>query len=276
MSILSLNTADIFNAIGGGSPLSIIDSVLHPQYVIRNSKTNAVALEFSGMASIQPGGRAQITNAPVEKGQYQSINKVREPAIIRCSVIITGLSGFTGSIPNIFDLTLTSQSSTLNTIKEMLAATETYDIETPKETLQSYDLVDHDYEVTSQRGVSMLTVYLVFQEVMQQMEVTISGAQANASPTNDKISQGVTGTGGFQGNAGATPSTVDQLGKSWSSLKKSVGEITDSATGAITTGFKSALDTVSEPVLNVANSATEKAAELAGNISKNITGASSK
>ena len=56
MGILELNTADIFNAIGGGSPLSIIDSVLHPQYVIRDSKTGDVALEFSGMASIQPSG----------------------------------------------------------------------------------------------------------------------------------------------------------------------------------------------------------------------------
>ncbi|WP_169073248.1 hypothetical protein [Escherichia coli] len=36
MGIIDLNTADIFNAIGGGSPLSIIDSVLHPQYVIRD------------------------------------------------------------------------------------------------------------------------------------------------------------------------------------------------------------------------------------------------
>lgn len=108
------------------------------------------------------------------------------------------------------------------------------------------------------------------------MEVVLSGAQSSQKPTNDAVSQGVTGTGGFQKSAGSTPSTVDQLGKSWSSLKKSVGEITDSATSTITTGFKSALETVSEPVLNVANSATEKAAELAGNISKNITGASSK
>lgn len=276
MNIIDLNTADIFNAIGGGSPLSIIDSVLHPQYVIRNNKTNDVALEFSGMASIQPGGRAQITNAPVEKGQYQSINKVREPAVIRCSIIINGLTGFTGSIPNIFDLTFTSQSSTLSTIKEMLSATEIYDIETPKETLTSYDLVDHDYEVNSQRGVSMLTVYLTFQEVMQQMEVSVSGAQTKKGPTDDAKGQGITGAGGIQQKAGSTDSTVDQLGKSWASLKKSLGDLSDSATGAISKGFKSALETVSEPALNVANSATEKASELAKNISKNITGAAGK
>lgn len=276
MSILSLNTADIFNAIGGGSPLSIINGILHPQYVIRDNETGEVALEFSGMASVQPGGRAQITNAPVEKGQYQSINKVREPSVIRCAIIISGLTGFTGTIPNIFDLSFTSQNSSLKTIKEMLATAKVYDIETPKETLTSYDLVDHDYEVNSQRGVSMLTVYLVFQEVIQQMEVVLSGSQTENKPTDDAVSQGVTGTGSSIQQAGAKPSTLDSLNKSWSSLKKSVGDITSSATDTITTGFKSALETVSEPVLDVANSATEKVATLAKDISANITGPAGK
>ena len=276
MSILSLNTADIFNAIGGGSPLSIINGILHPQYVIRDNETGEVALEFSGMASVQPGGRAQITNAPVEKGQYQSINKVREPSVIRCAIIISGLTGFTGTIPNIFDLSFTSQNSSLKTIKEMLATAKVYDIETPKETLTSYDLVDHDYGVNSKRGVSMLTVYLVFQEVIQQMEVVLSGSQTENKPTDDAVSQGVTGTGSSIQQAGAKPSTLDSLNKSWSSLKKSVGDITTSATDTITTGFKSALETVSEPILDVANSTTEKAATLAKDISANITGPAGK
>lgn len=276
MSILSLNTADIFNAIGGASPLSIIDSVLHPSYVIRYSGTAFVALEFSGMASIQPGGRAQITNAPVEGGQYQSINKVKEPNIVRCSVIINGLTGFTGNIPNIFDLTLTSQSEALRTIQVMLKTTGLYDIETPKETLESYDLVEHSYEVNSQRGVSMLTVFLDFQEVMQQMEVVLSGGQSATQPTTDQQSQGVTGVGGPTNNGGATTATVDQLGKSWSSLKSSLGSISDSTSDAISTGFQSAMNTVTQPALDVANSVTQKAAELTGNIVKNVTGPSGK
>ncbi|EOC8685922.1 hypothetical protein [Enterobacter roggenkampii] len=271
MSIIDLNTADIFNAIGGGSPLSIIDSVLHPQYVIRDSTTGAVALEFSGMASIQPSGRAQITNAPVEGGKYQSINKVKEPSVVRCEIIVTGLTGFSGGIPNIFDLTFTSQSSVLETIKTMLSTANTYDIETPKETLESYDLVDHSYEVNSQRGVSMLTIYLYFQEVMQQMEVVLSGAQSETKPTNDSVSQGVTGMGASTKDAGSTPSTVDELGKSWSSLKTSVSGIAKTASNAISTSFQSALDTVSKPILDVTNSATQKAAELAKEINENIT-----
>lgn len=271
MSIIDLNTADIFNAIGGGSPLSIIDSVLHPQYVIRNGKTGAVALEFSGMASIQPSGRAQITNAPVEGGKYQSINKIKEPSVVRCEIIVTGLTGFSGGIPNIFDLTFTSQSNVLETVKNMLATANTYDIETPKETLESYDLVDHSYEVNSQRGVSMLTIYLYFQEVMQQMEVVLSGAQAEAKPTNDSVSQGVTGMGSATKDAGSTPSTVDELGKSWSSLKTSVSGIATTVSDTISTSFQSALDTVSKPILDITNSATQKAAELAREINGNIT-----
>lgn len=271
MSIIDLNTADIFNAIGGGSPLSIIDSVLHPQYVIRYNSTSFVALEFSGMASIQPGGRAQITNAPVEEGKYQSINKVREPSVVRCSIIINGLTGYSGAIPDIFSLTLTSQSETLRAIQVMLSTAGLYDIETPKETMTGYDLVDYDYEVNSQRGVSMLTVYLTFQEVIQQMEVILSGAQATKQLTNDKISQGNTGTGSPIKDAGTTQSTVDELGKSWSSLKSSVSNIAGKASNAITTGFQSALDTVSKPVLDVTSSATQKAAEYAKDINENIT-----
>ena len=272
MSIIDLNTADIFNAIGGGSPLSIIDSTLHPQYVIRSNPSGQVALEFSGMASIQPSGRAQIINAPVERGTYQSINKVKEPSRVRCSIVVSGLTGFSGSLPNIFDLTLTSQNEVLDTIKTMLSTAFTYDIETPKETLVSYDLVDHAYEVNSQKGVSLLTVYLDFQEVMQQMEVVLSGAQTNEKPTDDQISQGVTGAGADQKVGGATQSTVDELGKSWASLNESVSDIAGKASSTISTGFQSALDTVKKPVLEVTNSVTQKAAELVKNINDNITG----
>lgn len=277
MSIIDLNIADIFNAIGGGSPLSIIDSALNPVYAIRKHGSSEVALEFSGMASLQPNGRAQITNAPVEDGQYQSINKVKEPSRVRCEIIIKGLTGFTGSVPNIFDLTFTSQNSTLNTIKTMLSGHDIYDIETPKETLPSYDLVGHSYDVNSKRGVTLLTIFLEFQEVMQQMEVVLSGAQSEKQPTDDKKNNGITGAGAPVKDAGATPSTVDSLSKSWSSLKTSLSNVTlRNVTETITTGFQSAMDTVSKPIFEVADSATQKADELVKNISGNVTGAGGK
>lgn len=271
MSILSLNTADIFNAIGGGSPLSIINSVLGSSYVIRNHGDTTTALEFSGLASIQPSGRASITNAPVEKGTYQSINKVRQPARITCSVIINGLTGYTGSIPDIFSLTTTSQSDSLETIKTMLSTASTYDIETPKETFESYDLVGHSYDVNSQHGITMLTVYLEFQEVIQQMEVALSGTQSSTSPTTDSTSNSTTGVGSSLKQSAATTSNVDELSKSWSSLKNSVGSLVNKVESGVSTTFQSALTTVKESAAGVANSATQKAAALVKQISGAIT-----
>lgn len=271
MSILSLNTADIFNAIGGGSPLSIINSVLGSSYVIRNHGDTTTALEFSGLASIQPSGRASITKAPVEKGKYQSINKVRQPGRITCAVIINGLTGYTGSIPDIFSLTTTSQSDALDTIKTMLQTTDLYDIETPKETLESYDLVGHSYDVSSQRGITMLTVYLEFEEAIQQMEVALSGAQASTSPTTDATSNSTTGVGSSMKQSNATSSTVDELSKSWSSLKSSVGDLVDKVESGVSTTFQSALTTVKESTASVANSATQKATSLVKQISGAIT-----
>ncbi len=269
MGILELNTADIFNAIGGGSPLSIIDSVLHPQYVIRDSKTGDVALEFSGMASIQPSGSAHITTAPVEGGAYQSINKVRNPSVIRCEIIITGLTGFTGQMPNIFDLTLTSQSDALKTIKTMLETASTYDIETPKETFKSFDLVDHSYTVTSQTGVTMLIIYIDFQEVIQQMEVAVSNSQADNKPVYDDVSQGVTGTGSSVKDGASSSATLDFLSKTWGSLKTALGIKTD--IDNVTAGFTSALDTVSGSLSATANSTNKKIDELTKNITGNHT-----
>ncbi len=228
-----------------------------------------MALEFSGLASIAPEGRATVVTAPVEQGKYASINKVKQPSRIRCAVVISGLTGFTGEIPNIFDLTFTSQSETLKTIQSMLSQALIYDIETPKETLESYDLVGHYYEVNSQRGVSLLTVYLEFQEIMQQMEVSLSGAQTNKQPTSDSQSNSPTGMGAQGTSPGsARPSTLDELGKSWGNLKSSLSSAVGNVEKTISTGFQSAIDTVKEPVLDVVNSATKKAADVAKDIAK--------
>lgn len=271
MSILSLNTADIFNAIGGGSPLSIINSVTHPSYSIRAHGIGTTALEYSGMMSLSNNGRATITTAPVEGGKYQSINKVREPNRVQCAVVISGLTGFSGNIPNIFGLTMTSRSATLARIKEMLDTAQMYDIESPDGVLEGYDLVDHSHKVTAQSGVTLLTVYLEFQEVIDQMDVQLSGGQAEKKPTDNDKASGVTGMGGVVKQGNAQPSALDELSKSWNKLKEATGELTDKVSGKITDSFESAAKTVGKPAAEVAKSATDKAAKVVGYISGKIT-----
>ncbi|HDU2642882.1 TPA: hypothetical protein RFB65_001867 [Yersinia enterocolitica] len=271
MSIIDINTSDIFNAIGGGSPLSIIDSVIHPSYSIRNHGQATIALEFSGMASIQPSAGASVVTAPIENGKYQSINKVVRPGRVVCDVVISGLTGLTGSIPNIFNLTFTSQSDTLTTIKNMISDAETYDIDTPKDVYESYDLVDYSYSVNSKRGVSLLVVSLIFEEIRQQMEVHLSSTQAKSTPTKDGTQNGNTGVGEGANNGDSSPSKIDELQKSWANLKKAVGDTVDGVAGAISTGFTSAIDTVKGPLIEAATSAADKTTNLVNSIKSEIT-----
>lgn len=270
MSLISLNAANILNALDGGGITSILNSTLHPTYAIL-STDGSTALEFSGMVSIAPSGRASATTAPVEGGTYQSINKVREPNRIQCAVVISGLTGYAGSIPNIFDLTLTSQSSVLSTIQTMLGSANTYDIETPKAMYESYDLVGWSYNVTSQTGVSLLTVHLEFQEIIDQMEVQLSGAQTSDKLALNDTSSGITGVCSVSKIASGTTTTLDDLSTSWTKLKAATGQLTSSVGSTITTTFQSGLTTVSESAASVATSATDKATKVVSYIAGSIT-----
>lgn len=270
MSIISLNASNVLNALDGGGVLSILNSTLHPTYAIL-ATDGSNALEFSGMVSVSPSGRASVTTAPVEGGSYQSINKVREPSRIQCSVVISGLSGYSGSVPDIFDLTLTSQSSTLSTIKTMLESANTYDIETPKAMYESYDLVGWSYRVTSQTGVSLLTVNLEFQEIIQQMEVQLSGAQSSDKITSNSTASGTTGVSSVTKLASGSETTLDDLSSSWSKLKTATGQLTSSVGSTVTTTFQSGLDTVSEAAASVVKSATDKSTKIVNYIASSIT-----
>ncbi|EOS94773.1 hypothetical protein LU631_02780 [Erwinia tracheiphila] len=270
MSIIDLNTADIFNAIGGGSPLSIIDSVLHPSYTIRNHGASTVALEFSGMASIQPSAGASIVTAPIENGKYQSINKVARPGRVVCDIVISGLTGLTGSLPNIFDLTFTSQSTTLTTIKNMLSTAATYDIDTPKDTYESYDLADYSYTVNSKRGVSLLVISLIFEEVRQQMDVSISSSQSKDKPTNNDISNSPFGVGDVTKQCSVSEAKIDGLKKSWTNLNAAISSDADKSQDKIATGFLSAMKTVNKALSDTSSSSVTTAASFVESIAKVI------
>ncbi|WP_063657583.1 hypothetical protein [Candidatus Arsenophonus triatominarum] len=262
MTIFDFNLADVLNSVSGGSPLSIIDSVLHPAYVIRKHGSAEVALNFSGMSVFQPTGKASIINAPIEKGRYQSINKIYQPTRITCQVVISGLSGFSSVIPNLFDLTLISQNETLQTIGTMLKTTDLYDIETPKGNYASFDLTDYSYRVSAQAGVTLLTVALIFQEVIQQMEVVLNTPQSANKPTGDLVARSPYGTCPIDVNGSEKMSTLDELSKTWDALKNSIGPQRASATAGVNGSFRSAMDTVHQSASRISGSVSQKSGAL--------------
>lgn len=270
MSILSLSVADVSSALSGASPLSVISSILKPSYVIRSADgTNA--LPFDGIISLSAGGSASITTAPVEKGKYQSINKVSEPRRFRCSAVISGLTGFSGSIPDIFNLSLTSQSDILTSLQTMISTAAVYDIETPKEVMESFDLINWSYNVSSQTGVTLLTINMDFQEVMQQMDVVLSGGQSTKKLTANGTTDAVTGAASVAKEGAASTSTLDQLKQSWTKLKTATSTLAGTVTDTVTQTFTSAASTVTKTAGELATSAASKSADIITSINSSIS-----
>lgn len=200
----NIDVTNIFAALYGGSFKSIAANFLRPAYYIRFSGQKDIALEFDGITMLRPSASANITTAPVEGGSYQSINKVRQPGQIMCSIIVNGF-GLGGFDFRVLDY-LANQAyghghapqAILARIKLLLDTTNLYDIETPKETFVGYDLINTNYQVTHATGVSMLTIQLTFQEVLQRLSVTLSGnnvaSSATKKPTEEQLSNAVKNT----------------------------------------------------------------------------------
>ncbi|CNH60549.1 Uncharacterised protein [Yersinia frederiksenii] len=103
------------------------------------------------------------------------------------------------------------------------------------------------------------------------MEVSLSSQQSKDKITNDKIQNGNVGVGADANNGASTPSVLDELKTSWTNLKKSLGDLTDDVSGEINSGFTSAVETVKEPLLKTATSASNKVTSFVNLINEAIT-----
>lgn len=110
----SLNETTLLSAINSGNIFSIINSVLSPGYGIY-LKSGLRALSPTSFLGIEGGADASVVSAPIEKGSYNSFNKVKRPPVLRVLFTLEGWTGFSGSIPNLTNFTFTSRT-------EMLAA----------------------------------------------------------------------------------------------------------------------------------------------------------
>lgn len=234
-----INIADLFNAIQGGGLSSIIGNLTKISYAIRDDKGNK-ALNFDSIIEINPMGKATITTAPVEKGKYSSINKIKQPTTINLIGAISTFTGYSGAIPDIqnFNIT-TTRDKIIKKLKSMIDNTGIYDIETPDGLFSSYDLTDYAYSITAKNGITLLTINMQFQEVRQQMKVQITDNGTNAAKN------GSTSTN--QGSA--KKSNIDKIKSAAANMEKAAGKAVDDIGNDITT----ALDTIGKDINDIAS-----------------------
>lgn len=199
-----------------------------------------------------------MVSAPIEQGSYSSFNKVKRPPIIRVLFTLEGWTGFSGSIPNLTNFTLTSRSDMLAALDTMVADAQVYDIETPDTTYEDYDLVRYNYR-TSDRDVTLLTVEAIFQAVLQEAEVTLTSTTANSNTTSNGTSKAASVVT-EKANSTATNSTLEDVKGALTGLKESVSSAATTVATSVTNAVSNATSGATSAINGAATSAIKNLA----------------
>ncbi|MEG2551385.1 MAG: hypothetical protein RSA68_03995 [Hafnia sp.] len=178
---------------------------------------------------------------------------MKRPPVIRVLFTLEGWTGFSGSIPNLTNFTLTSRSDMLAALDAMVADAQVYDIETPDTTYEDYDLIRYNYR-TSDRDVTLLTVEAIFQSVLEEAEVTLTSTTANSNTTANATSKAAS-TVTEKANSTATNSTLEDVKGALTGLKESVS----SAATTVATSVSNAVSNVTSGATSAINGAATSA-----------------
>ncbi|VEB99930.1 Uncharacterised protein [Cedecea lapagei] len=265
----SLNETTLLSAIRSRNIFSIVNSVLSPGYGIY-LKSGAKALSPDSFLGIEYGADASVVSSPVEKGSYTSFNKVKRPPIIRVMFVLQGWTGYSGSIPNLTNFSLTSRSDMLEKLDAMVDSADTYDIETPDTTYESYDLIRYNYR-TSNRDVTLLTVEAIFQAVLEVAEVTTSSTVAKDQAADDSHSRGAGTVSTVVGKASAQKSTLDEVKGALSGLKTSLSNAADAVATSVSSAVSNATSGATSAINGAATSAIDKLGTSINELVKGIS-----
>lgn len=173
---ISLNS--VLSTINSKSLLSFLSSTIYPSYGIyyaTGSNENSSAITFNSVVKFDKSSDSVITSAPVAAtdgvaGGYASINKTVQPSRITMRIAVEGMTGFSGAIPRIptvnnFSNVAQSRADIINKLDEMKESANIYNIETPDRVYENYDLINYQFAISPNSGVTLLMIDLTFQEV---------------------------------------------------------------------------------------------------------------
>lgn len=270
MSFFSLNETTLLSAINSGSIFSLINSAINPSWGI-TYKTVDSSISYSDLSSagpvpgnvkvISPGmtvftptgwisaeplGEAAIVNSPIEKGSYTSYNKVRRPNELRVVFVLEGWSAYSGAIPNLTNFSTLSRTELLGILEVMKNTASTYNIETPDQVYEGYDLAHYDYYVGADRGLTLLKVSATFQQVMDIGEVSVSSSVSQSQPTSNKDSNRPSAISTDSNQSFLKNVGLDDVKNAWVSGNTSLSGALDTTGKGILSGVNSAADSVSK------------------------------
>lgn len=267
----SFSENTILSAVSGGSLTSILTSTLKPDYEISvayvSDRTNnpyawsAGSVPFSptSFVGVEVMADASTSNAPIEKGKFTTYNKVISPGEIRLTFTVEGWTGYSGYVPNLTNLSTLSRNDVITILETMRNSANTYNIATPDNTYEGYDIVHYDFQVREGHGVTLLTVNAFFRQIIQTNESTITNNQVDTDTC--MVTTSTTGS--------TASSTLSEVSSAISSAAKSAGEVVSDAYTAVSSTVTSVASTVSS---SFTNASTTESNQISNGVTKLLSG----
>lgn len=136
-----------------------------PQWGIYKDKK--LAIKPDSIVSLEAKYGWRVSDYPLEKGAFESYNKVREPYEVRLRMT----KGGTDSARALF----------LQTIFDMAASINVYDVYMPEGALVHLTLANYEFRRTSTSGVTLLSVDAHFVEVMENVTPTFTNTATDSA-----------------------------------------------------------------------------------------------
>lgn len=111
----------------------------------------ALALAVDSVVMIEPGREARISDYPQEAGGFQSFNKVMVPGTARMVIAKGGSDA--------------DRQAFLIALDAMIETTDLFTIVMPDQTLRNRNLIRYEFPRSAERGVTLLSVEVIFEEV---------------------------------------------------------------------------------------------------------------
>lgn len=130
----------------------------------------AAVLEPDNIAALEPSYEARVLDYPIEKGGFQSYNKVATPAETRITMTKGGSDG--------------ERQAFLDKLNELIKSLDLFSIITPDSVFLSRNLTRYEYKRTAQNGATLLTIELTTVEIRETAKSTFSNSK---SPGGDSV-----------------------------------------------------------------------------------------
>jgi len=125
-----------------------------------------LALEPDSIKAMEPSREARVLDYPVERGGFQSYNKVMTPGEVRVTVTKGGSDS--------------DRRAFLDALDRLVASLDLFTVLTPDSAFPDRSITRYDYRRTSESGATLLTVELSTVEVRQKVKSAFSSTKEPA------------------------------------------------------------------------------------------------